>query len=73
MTQKERPSPIMPPLQPDTPMSSSETRNPVLLVHGINDTAAKFKTMTAYLTDQGWSVHSLNLTPNNGLAPLEVL
>lgn len=54
-------------------MSPSENRNPVLLVHGINDTVAKFKTMTAYLTTQGWSVHSLNLSPNNGWAPLEFL
>ncbi|MEB3248177.1 MAG: triacylglycerol lipase [Merismopediaceae bacterium] len=49
------------------------SRNPVLLVHGIHDTVSKFKTLQSYLTDRGWSVHALNLTPNDGSAPLEVL
>ena len=48
-------------------------QNPVVLVHGIYDTVSKFKTLQAYLTDHGWSVHALNLTPNDGSAPLEVL
>lgn len=52
---------------------SPPPRNPVLLVHGINDTVSKFKTLQSYLTDHGWSVHALNLTPNDGSAPLEVL
>lgn len=48
-------------------------RNPVLLVHGIYDTALKFRRMSAYLTNLGWSVHSLSLTPNNGNSRLETL
>ena len=48
-------------------------RNPVLLVHGIYDTFLKFRRMSAYLTNLGWSVHSLNLTPNDGNGRLETL
>lgn len=48
-------------------------RNPVLLIHGINDTATVFNRMTLYLTRLGWSVHSLSLTPSNGRAGLDQL
>jgi triacylglycerol lipase len=48
-------------------------RNPVLLVHGIYDTVAKFKELSAYLDRLGWSVHSINLKPNDGSAPLNDL
>lgn len=41
-------------------------RNPVLLVHGISDTTIVFNKMTPYLSRLGWSVHSLNMIPNNG-------
>ena len=48
-------------------------RNPVLLIHGIYDTFAKFNTMKKYLTDLGWSVHCFSLKPNNGDGHLEHL
>lgn len=48
-------------------------RNPVLLVHGLYDTVAKFKELSAYLDQLGWSVHSINLKPNDGSAPLNDL
>ncbi len=48
-------------------------RNPVLLLHGIDDTAELFSTMTPFLQQWGWSVHSLDLCPNNGDAGLEEL
>jgi triacylglycerol lipase len=48
-------------------------RNPVLLVHGIYDTVAKFERMSVYLTQLGWSVHGISLTPNNGAHRLENL
>jgi triacylglycerol lipase len=48
-------------------------RNPVLLVHGLYDTVAKFEVLSAYLDQLGWSVHSLNLQPNDGFAPLNDL
>ncbi|MBE9145020.1 lipase family alpha/beta hydrolase [Planktothrix mougeotii] len=54
-------------------MNNSTLRNPVLLIHGIFDTKAIFKTMTAHLTQRGWNVHSLNLIPNDGRLGLEIL
>ncbi|GAB4145988.1 MAG: alpha/beta fold hydrolase [Cyanobacteria bacterium J069] len=59
-------------------MSPSETsasgdRHPVILVHGIDDTAAVFRIMAPYLTSQGWQVHHPSLTPSNGSVGLEVL
>ena len=48
-------------------------RNPVLLIHGIYDTVAKFTALTAYLEQAGWSVHCFNLTPNDGTASLAIL
>ncbi len=48
-------------------------RHPVLLVHGIDDTAELFHRMKPYLERGGWSVHSLSLVPNNGEAALTEL
>ncbi len=47
--------------------------NPVILVHGIWNSAGIFSTLKAYLEKAGWSVYALSMTPNNGDAPLEVL
>jgi triacylglycerol lipase len=41
-------------------------RNSVLLIHGIEDTSSVFNKMSAYLTREGWKVHSLDLCPNDG-------
>jgi len=46
---------------------------PLLLVHGLGDTSRAFKSMTAYLTERGWTVFSCDLKPNNGQLPLEAL
>ncbi|MGL4503482.1 MAG: lipase family alpha/beta hydrolase [Planktothrix sp.] len=54
-------------------MNNSNPRNPVLLIHGIFDTKAIFRTMTAYLTKKGWDIHTLNLIPNDGRFGLEAL
>lgn len=48
-------------------------RNPVLLIHGIDDTAALFATMAPYLKVRGWESHSLDLLPNDGAHGLDVL
>jgi len=48
-------------------------RNPVLLVHGINDTGAIFHKMAPYLTQRGWSVYDLDLVPSNGEVGLDQL
>lgn len=52
-------------------MASSS--NPVLLVHGIQDTLTKFRALQIHLQKRGWCVHALNLRPNDGRAPLETL
>jgi triacylglycerol lipase len=54
-------------------MNSNCDRNPVLLVHGIFRKSGVFHKMSAYLTERGWSVYSLNLAPNWGNASLEEL
>ncbi|MEH2250755.1 esterase/lipase family protein [Nostoc sp.] len=51
----------------------NQQRNPVLLIHGIDDTRAVFQKMAVHLVLQGWSVHSLNLVPNNGDVGLDEL
>lgn len=47
--------------------------NPVVLVHGITDTFAIFKTMTQQLERSGWQVYSLDLIPSNGDCELDQL
>ncbi len=54
-------------------MNSSLDRNPVILIHGIWDTKTIFNKMSAHLTELGWCVHSLNLTPNDGSLSLDSL
>ena len=54
-------------------MNNSNHRNPVLLVHGINDTGAIFHKMVPYLTQLGWSVYDLDLIPSNGDLGLDQL
>ncbi|MEH2362913.1 esterase/lipase family protein [Nostoc sp.] len=53
--------------------TENQQRNPVLLIHGIDDTEAVFHKMRAYLIQRGWSVHTLNLVPNNGDLGLDEL
>lgn len=48
-------------------------RNPVLLIHGIDDTADVFSTMAPYLRVQGWQTYDLNLIPCNGDVGLDQL
>lgn len=54
-------------------MNSTNNRNPVLLVHGIIRTSSVFSTMSTYLTQQGWSVYTFNLKPNNATLGLDKL
>ena len=49
------------------------TRNPVILVHGIWNSAEIFSRLRAYLEKEGWLVYALSMKPNNGDATLEVL
>jgi triacylglycerol lipase len=50
-----------------------DQRNPVLLLHGINDTATVFNRLSIHLTQQGWAVHHFNMVPCNGDAGIECL
>ncbi|MGK7941265.1 MAG: esterase/lipase family protein [Crocosphaera sp.] len=52
---------------------NKNNKNPVILVHGIYNTSAKFNKMNSYLTNLGWSVHRFSLKPNNGNGHLEKL
>lgn len=54
-------------------MVSLPARNPVVLVHGIWNTAGIFSTLRAHLEQAGWPVYALSMTPNNGDAPIEAL
>ena len=49
------------------------SRNPVVLIHGIDDTHAIFWRMMPYLEQRGWETHGLDLYPNNGSSGLDVL
>ncbi len=48
-------------------------RNPVVLIHGIDDTHEIFWRMMPYLEQRGWETHGLDLYPNNGRLGLDVL
>ena len=50
-----------------------EYRNPVLLVHGIFRNSKVFRKMSGYLRQEGWSVYTLDLKPNNGSVCLDKL
>lgn len=44
--------------------------NPILLIHGFTDTGKVFATMSAYFTNLGYKVHTLDLIPSYGTANL---
>lgn len=46
---------------------------PILLVHGLGDTARLFGTMSAYLAKNGRKVHCVDLEPSNGDVGLDQL
>jgi triacylglycerol lipase len=48
-------------------------RVPVVLIHGVDDTVALFRRLQPFLKGRGFSVHSFNLTPNNGRVSLSKL
>ena len=49
------------------------TRKPVLLIHGIHDTGARFAWMRSQLESKGWEAHCPDLTPNDGVIGLDRL
>lgn len=54
-------------------VESAAAKNPVVLVHGIWNTASIFSPLRAYLERSGWQTYALSMCPNNGDAPLELL
>lgn len=48
-------------------------KNPVLLIHGLDDTAAVFHRMAPYLSDRGWSVYDISLIPSNATVGIDLL
>ncbi|MEM9163502.1 MAG: alpha/beta fold hydrolase [Cyanobacteria bacterium P01_F01_bin.4] len=51
----------------------SVERNPVVLVHGLWNTANIFWKLRSHLENRGWPIHAPNLSPNNGDVGIEVL
>jgi triacylglycerol lipase len=47
--------------------------NPIVLAHGMWDTAAVFEKLKPFLEARGHKVYSFDMVPSNGEAPLEVL
>ncbi|MGD1898855.1 MAG: esterase/lipase family protein [Phormidesmis sp.] len=60
-------------IQSPSDSSDDQRKNPVVLVHGIWNTAQIFNPLKSYLESAGWSVHTFSMTPCNGDAPIEVL
>jgi len=54
-------------------MPDMKSRNPVLLLHGIDDSAKAMARLGGYLARRGWTVGNMNMTPNNGAQSLDVL
>ncbi len=48
-------------------------KNPVVLVHGIKDDARKMERMAQHLRAEGWTAHTLSLTPSWGQVGLDEL
>ncbi|MGF1535260.1 MAG: esterase/lipase family protein [Elainellaceae cyanobacterium] len=53
--------------------AKNTAKNPVLLIHGLDDTSAKFHRLQPYLRDRGWMVHAIDLFPSSGAVGLDVL
>ncbi|MEB3211829.1 MAG: triacylglycerol lipase [Leptolyngbyaceae bacterium] len=50
-----------------------DARNPVVLVHGLDDTPAKMAVMQRFLEAEGWTARAIALSPSNGEVGLENL
>jgi triacylglycerol lipase len=54
-------------------MATTANMNPVVLIHGLGDTALLFRHLIPRLQREGLQAHALNLIPNNGDAGLDEL
>jgi len=50
-----------------------KTKPPVILVHGIKDSARKMRHLAAYLQKGGWPSHACSLEPCNGSVGIDIL
>lgn len=50
-----------------------KSRPPVILVHGIKDSARKMRHLAAYLEGEGWPSHACSLEPCNGSVGIDIL
>ncbi|MGA1474364.1 MAG: esterase/lipase family protein [Prochlorothrix sp.] len=48
-------------------------QNPVILLHGLDDTPQVLQPLARYLVDRGWTVHTPALTPSTGEVGLDHL
>lgn len=48
------------------PAALAAERNPVLLIHGIDDTRAVMQPLGRYLEDHGWRTFAFDMVPSNG-------
>lgn len=51
----------------------ANSRNPVILIHGIFRKAYVFNRMAKYLTERGWDVHRFDIVPNTSIVGLDQL
>ncbi|WP_318729173.1 esterase/lipase family protein [Roseofilum sp. Guam] len=51
----------------------SNSRNPVVLIHGIFRKAYVFNRMAKYLKERGWEVHRFDVVPNTSIVGLDQL
>jgi triacylglycerol lipase len=49
------------------------SRNPVILLHGIDDTSFLLRQLRQFLEERTWEVHALDFSPNDGSAGLDEL
>ncbi len=49
------------------------SRKPVVLVHGLKDSARKMARLARHLEAEGWRTHSCDLVPSSGQAGVDVL
>ncbi|MBP0029113.1 MAG: alpha/beta fold hydrolase [Roseofilum sp. Guam] len=54
-------------------MDMSNSRNPVVLIHGIFRKAYVFNRMAKYLKERGWEVHRFDVVPNTSIVGLDQL
>lgn len=52
---------------------NSKIKNPVILIHGYNDTARKMRHIAKNLRDDGWLVYPVTLTPSSGKIGIDEL